>query len=1262
MENPQAQMPQGQPGPAQGQAPQQGGQDPQMQQLMQAVQQMIQQGAQPTDVAAELLGKQVPPEIIMQVFVQMGLPEQEAQMAIEQAMQGGQQPQGPGEEQMEGQASNPQEEMAEQGMPPQGMPPAEGGQPQMRFGGFFSGNTARRLKNKKNVVINNYTINGQPQEDENYIGGGYAPDAEDDVYYNPGLRTSAGNAMFPNNGDAYTQPMRNGGMLRRYAAGAAVDPNQELQAVMEQVQGMIEQGADAQQVMAQIQAAAQQGQISPDVATQVLEQLGGMQQAQNPQGSDAAMTEGSQDPQMMDPNMAAPDAQMGMARFGGNLKKLMKKAYGGDAIPPSLDSKNYVQERANMFVNSVKNNAFKSTLDDEFPSLGGNQMAYGGDLPKAEDGIFMKDDKLTIDPTKFKSESDYKAAVYDWNNNPANKDNQVTTEMFTANKWTQQPDANASYKYDPATKQYVVQPAAKNTNQSIFAEGDVLNYDNLGAYITRKDGSMQRIPGNYNQNAGYNASQSQINPVAYQNPMGNTLYDNLYASANPLARLLAGSGNRYGDPRVTGANLPGGMSGADFLGRAGDLGNLKTGMTGTIGDQTWRVAGQEKFKEGSIWKGNRRKGIRYDIDWGNAAGANPASNNAPGYNPTAAGPGYSGYNADANGDGIPDYLSKNNSAPATNNSALATNTAGLVMGPNNQPLTSDASNMMWNSGNMPTLQNPNPITNANQTLVNPAQSNVINPAADVNEDDKNINAVDRLSANYYMYDDKGLTGADNPYLGTYTNPENYFKDGNVKNNAKKYYEEAFPNLPNKDRRDLVRYANESNQIVTGITGRPEDADAMYTIPKSTRQLRKDKRAAANEPPAPNLTVSDQAPKAGPNIASLTPSPGTPVVGVTPNPMWNNNPGDKPWENAPKPPTKEEIRQDRRDDRQDRRDDRQEMFSNIKGLFSGKRYDNGGAIYRAMGGEGDCPEGMVWSEEEQTCVSIANTPESKPLDASIAVGENGQFSANYSGNVGPTGITTNTVGFGYNPNENTSLEGNYDAANRSIMLQGNKAWNVGGGQLGVSGGYTAPVGGGNFNQGNFNGNVYYNTQLGKGANAVPVKVNFGVGNQAYGGNVNPADLANAVSLINRAFGGMLPHAEDGNMGNQGYLESSLGKKFNVDWNAAADVYATSGAKFANFMDKVSSFQGNQERELAKRSALNRPSDTYDTMEQGVYDQWGNFKPNDLNNQVLNPTDTYRQNQRQIYAYGGRLYEIGGEVDLDDSEIEALRMAGFNFRRS
>ena len=56
-----------------GQASQGGGE--QMQQLMQMVQQAMEQGEEPGNVAKGLLGQQVPPEAIMQVFVQMGMPQ-----------------------------------------------------------------------------------------------------------------------------------------------------------------------------------------------------------------------------------------------------------------------------------------------------------------------------------------------------------------------------------------------------------------------------------------------------------------------------------------------------------------------------------------------------------------------------------------------------------------------------------------------------------------------------------------------------------------------------------------------------------------------------------------------------------------------------------------------------------------------------------------------------------------------------------------------------------------------------------------------------------------------------------------------------------------------------------------------------------------------------------------------------------------------------------------------------------------------------------
>jgi hypothetical protein len=75
------------------QQPQQGGQDQQMMQIMQQVAEALQQGAQPEELTAELLQGQVPPEAIMQIFAQLGMPENQVQqlvMSVMQQMQGGQ--------------------------------------------------------------------------------------------------------------------------------------------------------------------------------------------------------------------------------------------------------------------------------------------------------------------------------------------------------------------------------------------------------------------------------------------------------------------------------------------------------------------------------------------------------------------------------------------------------------------------------------------------------------------------------------------------------------------------------------------------------------------------------------------------------------------------------------------------------------------------------------------------------------------------------------------------------------------------------------------------------------------------------------------------------------------------------------------------------------------------------------------------------------------------------------------------------------------
>ena len=116
--------------------------------------------------------------------------------------------------------------------------------------------------------------------------------------------------------------------------------------------------------------------------------------------------------------------------------------------------------------------------------------------------------------------------------------------------------------------------------------------------------------------------------------------------------------------------------------------------------------------------------------------------------------------------------------------------------------------------------------------------------------------------------------------------------------------------------------------------------------------------------------------------------------------------------------------------------------------------------------------------------------------------------------------------------------------------------------------------------------------------------------------------------------------------------------NINWDAVGDMYANNATKFTNIMDRARAYD--PEREQVRYSALNRPRDTYDTMSQGVYDQAGNFIPNDIL-PVLNQTNSNYNNQPTVFSYGGRVYEIGGEVDLDDDQLLELEAAGLKLSR-
>ncbi len=161
-------------------------------------------------------------------------------------------------------------------------------------------------------------------------------------------------------------------------------------------------------------------------------------------------------------------------------------------------------------------------------------------------------------------------------------------------------------------------------------------------------------------------------------------------------------------------------------------------------------------------------------------------------------------------------------------------------------------------------------------------------------------------------------------------------------------------------------------------------------------------------------------------------------------------------------------------------------------------------------------------------------------------------------------------------------------------------------------------------------------------------------RAFGGGVDAQALNNAVALINKAFGGSIPMATNG-MQMQSSLDVTTKNKFNPDWNAVGDMYMGAGNRLVNFMNGVNAI--NPERDIARMSALNTQPIEFSQMKQGIYDQAGNFIPNDIGNQVLNPTDIYASQERQVFAYGGKVYELGGDVELDDNELAQLQQAGF-----
>ena len=206
-------------------------------------------------------------------------------------------------------------------------------------------------------------------------------------------------------------------------------------------------------------------------------------------------------------------------------------------------------------------------------------------------------------------------------------------------------------------------------------------------------------------------------------------------------------------------------------------------------------------------------------------------------------------------------------------------------------------------------------------------------------------------------------------------------------------------------------------------------------------------------------------------------------------------------------------------------------------------------------------------------------------------------------------------------------------------------------------------------------------------------------EQYGGPTN-YDIQNALNVLKMAYGGYIPKADSG-MGLNKNMDMSqfdtpnsstyqdilneknknksngFGNFVDANWNQnnLAGQWATSletGKGYAdtirNTMDATTQFLNNMSmndtaKNLANQSSSNAPL-SYNT-DQGLYDQFGNQTFGTQGNQVLNPTNTgYNLNQPAIFKSGGdsfvlngKKYEMGGEVELSDSELKALKKLGY-----
>lgn len=509
-------------------------------------------------------------------------------------------------------------------------------------------------------------------------------------------------------------------------------------------------------------------------------------------------------------------------------------------------------------------------------------------------------------------------------------------------------------------------------------------------------------------------------------------------------------------------------------------------------------------------------------------------------------------------------------------------------------------------------------------------------ATDPIYDNKNLSEADRLNENYSTAFDviagnKDYTNQVNPYLGTYLDPAKTLGEDESdisRRDIKNYYEEAFPNLPRKDRRRLARESYRTGEIITGGKNRPDAVAAKYTF-------------RTPEEEATNV-------KSNTDVNSNVP------LNNNGDPLIDNKGALISYDYTTEEPSRRELRQQKREAKRslEFEEDLKKQEEEKKQQVSEKYRENfDDALDESFSTIND---NLTESQKLKAKSEKFNNLKSK-------VGNYKDYENIYQGTyLDPSGLDKDSSRGDIKDYYRDAFPELSRRDTRRLAREADKSGKI------LEGGPdgdlftfkkitpetdTKPEHDFNLKQafGNFANKV--GGWFSRGDDSNPTE-------KAYGGNMWMPKADGGLQMYLKSLGldekdskRLNRKASDADSGSGTF---AVKDRFKLDWDAATDVTKQGMDWLSSKFDNLDVQKRMEDSD--RFSSVNQfAPQSYEQMDRGLYGPQGEFIPNEQGpTTIFNPTDAEGTFYRQLYA-------LGGNVTLDsftDEELQILKDAGYN----